>query len=177
MIVAAPLEGAVAVRTERRSRKGPVDDQAILEALQERMERIARGGAPNSGRFCGYCFARLNRDETQCRVCRRYTRDVPPVASVPEAVLRTYLAHRHKMVLWVNLFAFVGIFVAVLLAGLIVAFLPGPLKLLSVPVLLGGSWYFANLLGGGLGGHIGMRTGAAARLRKWREFQASRGWE
>ena len=76
------------------------------------------------------------------------------------------------MLLWVNLFAVVGIFMAVVVAGLIVAFFPSALKLLAVPVLLGGAWYFANLLGGGLGGHLGMRTGAAARARHWQAYRA-----
>jgi hypothetical protein len=146
-------------------------DEQILAALQERMERLARGGAPNSGRFCGYCYARLNTGEDTCRVCGRHAHDVPPAAEVPREVLLVYLAHRKKMAFWVNLFAFVGIFIAVVLAGLIVAFLPGPLKFLSIPVLLGGAWYLANLLGGGLGGHLGMRTGAAARARLWREWR------
>jgi hypothetical protein len=151
-----------------------VDDAALLDALQERMERIARGGAPNTGRFCGYCFARLNKDEFQCKVCRRFTRDVLPADSVPRDVLLAYMAHRRKMVFWVNLFAMTGIFISVVLAGLIVYFLPGAFKLLSVPVLLGGAWYFANLLGGGLGGYLGMRSGVQARARKWHAFQASR---
>ncbi len=162
------------VRAERRGAGGRPDDEAILAVLQERMERIARGGAPNSGRFCGYCYARLNTGETTCRTCRRHIRDVPPVDSVPAEVLKVYLAHWNKMRLWVNLWAFAGIFIAIVLAGLIVAFFPTATKLLAVPVLLGGAWYFANLLGGGLGGHLGMRSGTAARARRWRAYQAKR---
>jgi hypothetical protein len=164
----------VAVRGAQRAKSGRVSDEDVLEALQERMERIGRGGAPNMGRFCGYCYARLNKDETACKVCKRRTRDVEPVESVPREVLLAYIAHRRKMMLWVNLFAFVGIFISLVLAGLIFAFFPTVLKLLAVPVMLGGSWYFANLLGGGLGGYIGMRSGAAARLRRWQKFQAGR---
>jgi hypothetical protein len=37
-------------------------DTAILDALQDRMERILRGDSPNAGRFCGYCYARLEPD-------------------------------------------------------------------------------------------------------------------
>lgn len=161
----------MAVEAKRKRKGGPVDDATILEALQERMERIARGAAPNFGRFCGYCYVRLTAEDTACKVCKRRTRDVAPVESVPKDVLLAYLAHRKKMMLWVNLFAFLGIFISVILAGLMVAFLPSALKLLAIPVLLGGAWYFANLLGGGLGGHIGMRSGAAARLKKWQAFR------
>lgn len=164
----------MAVDQARRPNEQRTDDSVILAALQERMERIARGGAPNSGRFCGYCFARLNTGESRCKVCARSVRDVPPAENVPADVLRAYLAHWNKMRLWVNLWAFAGIFLAIVLAGLCVGFLPGALKLLGVPVLLGGAWYFANLLGGGLGGHIGMRKGTAARARRWQRFQDER---
>jgi hypothetical protein len=174
MIRAVKEAQAVAVTPAARRGRKAVDDEALLEALQERMERIARGGAPNSGRFCGYCYARLNTNEVSCKFCRRHVRDVPPVDAVPRAVLLTYMAHRRKMMLWVNLFAFTGIFIAVVLAGLVVAFFPTVLKLLAIPVMLGGAWYFANLLGGGLGGYLGMRSGAAARARKWRAYQAQR---
>jgi hypothetical protein len=162
----------VTVKAEKtRGRQRPrMDDEAILAALQERMERIARGDAPNTGRFCGYCYARLNTGEVSCRICRKHIRDIPPVDAVPRDVLKAYMAHYSKMRLWVNVFAFLGIFIAIVLAGLVLVFLPGALKLLSIPVMLGGAWYFANLLGGGLGGHLGMRTGAAARARRWRAF-------
>lgn len=159
--------------TAPKKRTG-VDDEELLARLQERMERIGRGGAPNSGRFCGYCYARLNTNEVQCKFCRRYARDLPPVDSVPREVLLVYMAHRRKMMLWVNLFAFTGIFIAIVLAGLIIAFFPTVLKLLAVPVLLGGAWYFANLFGGWFGGTIGERTGSAARLKKWRAWQEHR---
>lgn len=165
----------MAVKPERKRAGGRPDDGAVLAALQERMERIARGGAPNSGRFCGYCYARLNTGETACKVCRRHTRDVAPVSEVPREVLLVYMAQRRRVALWVNLFAFLGIFIAVVLAGLIVAFVPTALKLLAVPVLLGGAWYFANLLGGGVGYHLGRRGGDAIRARRWQSYQSQRG--
>ena len=157
-----------------KTAKATIDDETLLAALQERMERIARGGAPNSGRFCGYCFVRLNKGEDSCRSCGRSTAEVPPADSVPREVLLAYLAHWNKMRLWVNIFAFLGIFIAVVLAGLIVAFMPTVLKFLAIPMMLGGAWYFANLLGGGIGGHLGNRSGIAARARRWRSFQESR---
>jgi hypothetical protein len=150
-----------------------VDDESLLPQLQERMERVARGGAPNSGRFCGYCYARLNSEQEQCAFCGTHARDTPAAAAVPREVLLVYMAHRRKMMLWVNLFAFTGIFIAIVLAGLIVALFPTVLKLLAVPALLFGAWYFANLLGGGLGGNLGERSGSAARLRRWRAWRAA----
>lgn len=151
------------------------DDGQVLAALQEKMDEIARGGAPNMGRFCGYCFARVGKDAATCGLCKRRLRDYPTTDRVPKDVLLVYNAHFRKMRLWVNLFAFTGIFLAVLPALIAFAFLPGFFKLASIPIMLGGSWYFANLLGGGLGGHLGMRTGAAARRQRWQLFQETRG--
>lgn len=162
-------------KTEEVRANGTLDDEAILKALQERMERIARGDAPNSGRFCGTCYARLNSGETACKFCGSDTASVPPVDAVPREVLLAYLAHWNKMRLWVNVFAFLGIFIAIVLAAVPLIFFPSALKLLAVPVMLGGAWYFANLLGGWVGGHLGERTGAAARARKWRAFADQRG--
>ncbi len=160
------------VKADKTRAARPVDDEALLAALQERMERIARGDAPNSGRFCGYCYARLNSGEMTCKMCTTRAGSVAPVDAVPREVLLAYLAHWNKMRLWVNVFAFVGMFIAIVLAALPLIFFPSALKLLAIPVMLGGAWYFANLLGGWVGGSIGDRTGRAARARKWRIFQA-----
>jgi hypothetical protein len=146
------------------------DDEPILEALQERMDRIIRGESPNSGRFCGYCYARLERDDTDCPLCGRAVSEVAPVARVTRDVLRVYNAHRRKMQLWVNTFAFTGIFLAIVISGVIVALFPYPWNFLAVVTLFFGSWYLANLLGGGIGGMLGIRQGSAVRSTAWREL-------
>jgi len=145
-------------------------DDAILDTLQERMERIIRGDSPNAGRFCGYCYARLDADAATCPACGRATRDLPPVARVPRDALRVYDVHRRAMRLWVNLFAYLGILLAVVLFIVMIVFLPNPWVWFSVPVLFFGSWYLANLLGGGVGAAIGGRKGVPARAARWREL-------
>jgi hypothetical protein len=142
-------------------------DAAILDALQERMDRIIRGDSPNAGRFCGYCYARLDPDRPACPLCGRDTRETPPVPRVPRDALRAYNAHRRKMRLWVNLFAYLGILLAVILFIVMIVFLPNPWVWFSVPVLFFGSWYLANLLGGGLGAAIGGRQGVPLRAALW----------
>ena len=74
------------------------------------------------------------------------------------------------MQLWVNTFAFLGIFLAIVFSGLMIALLPNPWSFLAVGMLFFGSWYLANLLGGGVGAILGMRQGGAARAAKWREL-------
>lgn len=149
-------------------------DQAILARLQERMDRIIRGDAPNTGRFCGWCFARVDEDERRCGICGTATDAVAPVGRVPRAVLRVYNAHLRKMRLWVNLFAFGGILLAIVLTGLMIALLPSPWNFLAAVSVIFTSWYLANLMGGGIGAAIGSRRGAAARDAKWAEFNARR---
>ena len=146
------------------------DDGRVLDALQERMERIIRGDAPNAGRFCGYCYARLERDQPECPVCGRRISEVGAVARVPRDALRVYNAHRRKMQLWVNTFAFLGIFLSIVLSGLMIAFFANPWNFLAVGMMFFGSWYLANLLGGGIGAILGMRQGGAIRAAKWREL-------
>lgn len=142
--------------------------EAIFDALQERMERIIRGDSPNAGRFCGYCYARIDEGEQRCAVCGWTTAEVPPVSRVPRDALRVYNAHRKKMRLWVNLFAYLGILIAVALFIVMIVYLPNPWVWFAVPVLFFGSWYLANLLGGWLGATLGARQGIPARAVAWR---------
>lgn len=156
--------------TEHAVAPSEAPDTAVLDALQERMDRIIRGEAPNTGQFCGYCYARLEREAQRCAVCGRETSAIEPVTRVPRDALRVYNAHRGKMRLWVNLFAFLGIFLAIVLAGLIVTFLPNPWLWFAVPVMFFGSWYLANLLGGGIGGMLGIKQGTALRAIQWQQL-------
>jgi hypothetical protein len=143
-------------------------DAPFLDQLQERMDRIIKGESPNSGRFCGYCYGRLDAEQTVCPFCGRELATTGTVERVPRDALRVYNAHRRKMQLWVNIFAFLGIFLAIVIAGAMVTYLPNPWLWFSVPVLFFGSWYLANLLGGGVGAPIGMRQGGEARAAAWR---------
>jgi hypothetical protein len=142
-------------------------DAPVLEQLQERMDRIIKGETPNAGRFCGYCYGRLDEEQTSCPFCGRELAVVGTVDRVPRDALRVYNVHRRKMQLWVNVFAFLGIFLAIVIAGLMVTYLPNPWLWFSVPMLFFGSWYLANLLGGGIGASIGMRQGGALRASAW----------
>lgn len=146
------------------------DDEPMLDALQERMERIIRGDSPNAGTFCGFCYARLDEGTQDCPVCDRSTADVKTVSRVPRDALRVYNAHRKKMRLWVNMFAYLGILLAVTLFIVMIVYLPNPWVWFAVPVLFFGSWYLANLLGGGLGAQLGTRKGVPARAAAWRSL-------
>lgn len=156
--------------TDQRPPSPARNDEAIFDALQERMERIIRGDSPNAGRFCGYCYARLDDESPTCAVCGHSIVDYAPEPRVPRDALRVYNAHRKKMRLWVNLFAYLGILIAVALFIVMIVYLPNPWVWFAVPVLFFGSWYLANLLGGWLGATLGTRQGVPARSAAWQEL-------
>ncbi|MGH2588239.1 MAG: hypothetical protein ACRDJE_25245 [Dehalococcoidia bacterium] len=156
--------------TEQRTVQPASQDSEILTALQERMDRIIQGESPNAGRFCGYCYARLDEGQARCAVCGRTTDEVSPVSRVPRDALRVYNAHRKKMRFWVNLFAYLGILLAIALFVVMIVYLPNPWVWFSVPVLFFGSWYLANLLGGWLGALLGTRQGVPARALLWQQL-------
>ena len=145
-------------------------DEEILETLQERMERIIRGESPNAGRFCGYCYARLDPAHETCPVCGRALAAAGTLPRVPRAALRVYNAYRRAMRLWVNVFAFLGILIAVVLFLVMITYIPNPWVWFSLPVLFFGSYYLANVLGGGIGATLGERRGRPARAALWREL-------
>ncbi len=169
----APVEAGVP--KHNTADNTPAEDGRVLDALQERMERIIRGDAPNAGRFCGYCYARLEREKDTCEVCGRQADDVGVLPRVPREALRVYNAYRRKMQLWVNLFAFLGIFLAIVCTGVMIAFLPAPWNFIAAVTVLFTAWYFANLLGGGVGAAIGVPQGRGARAARWRQLLERRG--
>jgi hypothetical protein len=159
----------VRMTVDHRSAAAP-GDEPILDALQERMERIIRGDSPNTGQFCGYCYARLDQSQQQCALCGRATTQVTPVTRVPRDALRVYNAYRKTMRFWVNLFAYLGILIAVATFIVMIVLLPNPWVWFAVPVLFFGSWYLANLFGGWFGAAIGTRRGVPARSAMWQQL-------
>jgi hypothetical protein len=153
----------------------------VLDRLQHRMEAVALGEEDNSGAFCGRCFNRL--DDTrrtsnlplQCPVCRTSTQDSAPVEHVPGEVLAIYMAKRTREGLIVNLFAFAGIFLSLLLSALLWFLLPSNLwRIASFAMLALGSYYLARLVGYQVGVPIGAESGRRLRDRRWREFEQLR---
>ncbi len=147
-----------------------MDETAYLDDLQLQMEELGLQKAPNLGRFCGYCYGRLPDGETLCHYCHRSTAEVEPVSKVPIYVLRLYLAKRRREGLLVNTFAFLGLFLAVVLSGLIYFFLIGNWRIIALLVLLAAGWYLANLLGYNVGGTLGYNWGRRVRDNYWLRY-------
>lgn len=148
------------------------------------MEEIGLGQRQNEGRFCGFCYARLSEPiqrkpshlpASDCRVCGRSTDALPSVASVPADVLAIYLAKRKREGLFVNLFAFLGIFLAMVLSAVLWLVLPGGWwEIIPFVVLIFGAYYLARLFGLWFGASIGYASGYKLRERRWQEFLSSR---
>ncbi len=150
------------------------DETAYLDDLQVQMEDLGLQKVPNLGRFCGFCYGRLPDGEEVCRHCHRSTGEVAPVAKVPVYVLRVYLAKRRREGIMVNSFAFLGLFLAVVLSGVIYFFLVGNWRVIALIVLLFAGWYLANLLGGWIGATLGYNWGRAVRDSYWVRYVEDR---
>lgn len=74
----------------------------------------------------------------------------------------------------VNSFAFLGLFLAVVLSGVIYFFLVGNWRIIALVVLLFSGWYLANLLGGWIGATIGYNWGRSVRDNYWARYLEDR---
>ncbi|HEY8837977.1 MAG TPA: hypothetical protein VIO16_09935 [Dehalococcoidia bacterium] len=150
------------------------DETGYLDDLQVQMEEIGLQKVPNLGHFCGYCYGRLTDGENQCRYCHCSTAEMALVSKVPIYVLRVYLSKRRREGLMVNSFAFLGLFLAVVLSGVIYFFLVGNWRIIALVVLLFSGWYLANLLGGWIGATIGYNWGRSVRDNYWARYLEDR---
>ncbi len=156
----------------------------FLDELQPEMEAIALGQRPNHGRFCGYCYGRLSEPSRRrpsrlpasvCSVCGTSTDQVPQVHRVPDDVLALYMAKRKREGLFVNLFAFLGIFLAIVLSAIAWLLTPDNLwKLLPFAVLILGALYLARVIGYNVGVPVGSGSGRRIRDARWAAFVQAR---
>ncbi len=147
--------------------------------LDEFLDAIRRGEAPNAGRFCGYCFTPLAERDT-CSHCGRATKDTPPVDRVPVEVLEMYRALRRRESLVVNSFAYlgltigVGLFVAMVAVAVFYLNAAWWFLTLSIVVLLVGGRVLAGILGGIVGDNLGYRYARRKLAEDWAAYEASR---
>jgi hypothetical protein len=158
-----------------------------LDGLQEAMEAVALGEKANKGRFCGNCYAllaeptarRSNRPAAgDCHSCGASASETPPVVGIPAEVLSIYMLKRRREGLIVNFFAFVGIFLSLVLSAILWFVLPDNWwRVLPFVVLAFGSYYLARVIGYNVGVPIGSRSGRRLRDRNWEAFVRGRALE
>jgi hypothetical protein len=158
----------------------PPDGVPVFSArLDEVLDAIRRGEAPNAGQFCGYCFTPLAGREA-CAHCGRATADVPPADRIPGEVLEMYRALRRRESLVVNSFAYLGLTIGVALFVAMVAIAVFYLDAawwfltLSIVVLLVGGRVLAGILGGIVGDNLGYRYARRKLAEDWAAYEASR---
>ena len=160
---------------------GATEDVPLFsERLTELLDTMFKSGAPNAGRFCGYCYTPLDAQRDACPHCGRSVAEHPPVEQVPREVLLMFRQLRRRESLVVNSYAYAGLLLAVVIfIGIFaVIFFNG-----------GGIWWYvgdtaalfvlARVLPGLLGGYWGDRLGyERARLKTreaWEQWAAERG--
>ena len=156
---------------------GYVSPYPYAPRLQERMDELIDRRTPNSGVFCGFCFARLAEGAERCPYCATETAARATVGAVPVEVLRIYRAKKRTEAAWVYAGAMLGLLLAAAAFVALVVWASGPLGHPGVAflVLIGGGYLLAQLFGPLIGAQIGYRRGSRARDRLWAAFLAARG--
>jgi hypothetical protein len=157
---------------------------SFLDDLQESTEAIALGQSPNHGRFCSYCYGRLHEPirrhpsrlpASGCEFCGTESDEIPPVHRVPDEVLALYMAKRKREGLFVNLFAFLGIFLALIISAGAWLVTPDNLwKIAPFAILILGAYYLARVLGYNAGVPVGSASGRKLRDQRWATFVEER---
>ncbi len=150
-----------------------------LERLQPKMDERLERKVPPAGRFCGFCFGRLQPQDTRCPYCERELAEVGTAQEIPQEVLRIYWTKRRVEARWVHAGAMFGLAIASLLFVVLVVWGPGVLGHPGVAfaVLIGGGYLLAQLFGTVIGGQIGYRRAVRRREEMWEAYLARRGAE
>ena len=143
--------------------------------LQQLMDLMLAGQAPNAGLFCGHCYHPLQRDEASCPHCGTATSAVAPVERLPWEVLAMFRAQRFREALAVRGLAYGG-----LLLGIVLSLMPIALAdvhwwtVLAMFLVLAFSYVFFANLANSVGDALGYRWGQAVLRRRWQRFLARR---
>jgi hypothetical protein len=148
--------------------------------LDELMAAMIAGEAPNVGRFCGYCYTPLGKKRETCPHCASSTSDYAPVAKLPMEFGALYRRMRKRESLIVNSFAFLGLFLGVVLFTVLVAVAVYRfnqslwwLAFATLMLMVSGR-VFAGLLGGWIGDNIGYSYAHNKLAVEWHEYERQR---
>lgn len=155
---------------------GYVTPYPYLDRLQEKMEELIDRKVPRAGTFCGYCYGRIRPGDGVCGFCGEGSQDWPPVAEIPQDVLRMYRTKQKGEARWVHMGAMTGLVVAAALFIVLVIWGPGVLghPAVGFTVLIGGGYVLAQLFGTFIGAQIGYRKAARKRDETWARYLADR---
>ncbi len=155
---------------------GYLSPYPYLDKLQEKMEERLARRVPAAGRFCGFCYARLQASDAVCPFCARVVAESGTVNEIPQPVLRMYKVKRDTEARWVYGLGFVGLIIAAVLFVVLELWGPGILghPAFGFAVLLLGGYVLAQFFGTLIGAQFGYSRGARKRDRLWAAFLAER---
>ena len=154
-------------------RFAPTIDVPFSATLDALIAEIRDGGAPNLGRFCGYCATPLLRDAEGCPTCHTSTAALPPTDKIPRPLARVYTAKRRREARWVHSAAWAGILIGAAVSTGLIVVLPGWTKIFAVVFLILGSYYLASYLGNVLVQDFAFRRGLDFFAREWQVYRAT----
>ena len=158
---------------------GPPDLPIFSDRLAALLEEFRAGKAPNSGRFCGYCYTPIDEQRQHCPHCRKAVSDHPAVARVPRDVLEMFRRRRRRESLIVNGFAYLGLLSGVLLFIVIFYILFAVDAniwwfVFDIVLLFVAARVLAGLIGGFVGDELGYRYARNKLVEEWHAYNASR---
>jgi hypothetical protein len=148
--------------------------------LDEIMGMMINGEIPNVGRFCGYCYTPIGKDDKLCAHCGHRRTEYAPLDKIPSDFFPLYRNMRRRESLIVNSFAYAGLAVGLVLFIALVAvavyFYDASVWLLAAAtgVFIVGGRIFAGLLGGWLGDNIGYDYAQRKLAVEWADYERAR---
>jgi hypothetical protein len=141
---------------------------------------MIKGEIPNVGRFCGYCYTPLGKDEQRCAHCGRTRADYAPLAKIPSEFFVLYRNMRKRESLIVNSFAYLGLAIALALFVVLVAVAvyrydaSWIMLAIATLVFMVGGRVFAGLLGGWIGDNLGYDYAQRKLAVEWADYERAR---
>ncbi len=146
------------------------------QRLEEFMDRLWDGKAPNAGEFCPYCYNPIPRGYTRCDHCNQDLTERTPLSSLPRPVVQMYRDKMKRESLIVNSFAFLGLFLGLMLfLGLVAVNVLYMEKafwffIVATVVFIVSSRVLAAIIGGVIGDEIGYRVASKRLAEDWADF-------
>lgn len=162
------------------ARAKPGDLPVFSPRLDEIMDAMIKGSIPNIGRFCGYCYTPVGKNEKACAHCGTSTSDRAPVARIPKDFFALYRRMRKREALIVNSFAFaglgLGLVLFIALVWVAVYRMDQSLWMLAgaTAAFIVGGRVFAGLLGGWIGDSIGYDYAHGKLVAEWAAYERER---
>ncbi len=158
----------------------PSDIPVFSPRLDEIMAAMIKGDIPNVGRFCGYCYTPIGKRTDACAHCGRTAAEYAPEPKIPSDFFDLYRRMRKRESLIVNLFAFaglgIGLILFIVLVGLAVYRYEQNLWLLAgaTAVFIVGGRILAGLLGGWIGDNVGYDYAHKKLVVEWHAYERER---